>query len=409
MQGSALSWIDFSEKDRRKMLDIVALFQERDTRDELGIGSIRDAFADILFPGTSTIQTRARYMLFVPWIYLRREKYKTSSSRISGLARSDEINLIKALIKGGESEGVIGIEAGKHLQRLPSSVYWAGLNRWGIRRFNGSVAQYCHSLDYFYRSSQSITLDDDQEPLFGNVPTNWDPGIPEMPTDLFTETTLSLSLEEAEYLAERTIFSCKSSLLAHLVDRSSRVKSVVKFIWLHPDREGFPPQLEEIVENARKFSKIMQGAALMYNLMLAEKGNYMEWRAEYQDKFEAWSSSIKQELDLFKNWDLNRFWDLATSEGARIGFRTRQFVSQWIGLILRFASSFDVLKSKDARCLIEEREFFLKRGRARLRNPRQLELWRGASGTAPLDYRWSIVRVMLNDILLGRGRSGGDD
>ncbi len=131
MQDSALSWIDFSEKDRRKMLDVVALFRERDTRDELGLGSIRDAVADILFPGTSTIQTRARYMLFVPWIYLRREKFKTSSSRIARMARSDEISLIKALMKGGESEGVIGIEAGKHLQRLPSSVYWAGLNRWG--------------------------------------------------------------------------------------------------------------------------------------------------------------------------------------------------------------------------------------------------------------------------------------
>ena len=77
MQDSDLSWIDFSQKDRRRMLDVVALFRERDTRDELGIGSIRDAFADILFPGTSTIQTRVRYMLFVPWIYLRREKYET--------------------------------------------------------------------------------------------------------------------------------------------------------------------------------------------------------------------------------------------------------------------------------------------------------------------------------------------
>jgi hypothetical protein len=50
---SAFVWLDYSERERRKMLDLVDLFREHDTRDELGIGSVRDAFADMLFPGTS--------------------------------------------------------------------------------------------------------------------------------------------------------------------------------------------------------------------------------------------------------------------------------------------------------------------------------------------------------------------
>ena len=68
---SAFVWLDYSERERRKMLDVVDLFGEHDTRDELGIGSVRDAFADMLFPGTSTIMTRARYFLLVPWTYQR--------------------------------------------------------------------------------------------------------------------------------------------------------------------------------------------------------------------------------------------------------------------------------------------------------------------------------------------------
>jgi hypothetical protein len=52
---------------------ILALFRERDTRDELGVGVIRDLLADEFFPGTSTIQTRLRYMFFVPWIYQQLE------------------------------------------------------------------------------------------------------------------------------------------------------------------------------------------------------------------------------------------------------------------------------------------------------------------------------------------------
>lgn len=37
--------------------------------DPLGLGPVRDALSETLFPGISTIQTRARYFPFVPWIY----------------------------------------------------------------------------------------------------------------------------------------------------------------------------------------------------------------------------------------------------------------------------------------------------------------------------------------------------
>lgn len=57
--ASHFAWVDFSEEDRQRVLDVVRLFREQDTRDEIGIGIIRDAFADFFFPGTSTIQTRA--------------------------------------------------------------------------------------------------------------------------------------------------------------------------------------------------------------------------------------------------------------------------------------------------------------------------------------------------------------
>jgi len=66
---SVLAWIDHDSKARERTLRILSLFQEKESRDELGLGSVRDSFADQLFPGTSTIQTRLRYMLFVPWIY----------------------------------------------------------------------------------------------------------------------------------------------------------------------------------------------------------------------------------------------------------------------------------------------------------------------------------------------------
>lgn len=58
---SRLTWIDHDSQARERSLRILALGRVKESRDELGIGGIRDSIADQLFPGTSTIQTRLRY------------------------------------------------------------------------------------------------------------------------------------------------------------------------------------------------------------------------------------------------------------------------------------------------------------------------------------------------------------
>ena len=55
----SIGWIDFSKDERNKVLNVIHLLDEQGAVDELGIGTIRDAFADYFFPGTSTVQTRA--------------------------------------------------------------------------------------------------------------------------------------------------------------------------------------------------------------------------------------------------------------------------------------------------------------------------------------------------------------
>jgi Family of unknown function (DUF6361) len=96
----------------------------------------------LLFPATSTIQTRARYFLFIPWIYQELERRRTLPADIERLARRDEIRLIHALEHGGETDGIIGTLAQDKLASLPSSIYWAGLGRLGSRGFALSQEQY---------------------------------------------------------------------------------------------------------------------------------------------------------------------------------------------------------------------------------------------------------------------------
>src|SRR5882762_6519151 len=105
---SEFVWLDYSEKDRRRMLEVVDLFKEHDTRDELGIGGVRDAFADQFFPGTSTIMTRARYFLLVAWTYRSLEKRRVSSAQIAERARRAETNVIETIESSDDKEGNIG-------------------------------------------------------------------------------------------------------------------------------------------------------------------------------------------------------------------------------------------------------------------------------------------------------------
>jgi hypothetical protein len=78
-------------------------------------------------------------MLFIPWLFRMLEGRDVLESQLRTEARALEIRLADALKRGGETNGVIGRDAGLRLQRLPSSVYWAGLGAWGIRLFPGST------------------------------------------------------------------------------------------------------------------------------------------------------------------------------------------------------------------------------------------------------------------------------
>ena len=75
----------------------------RRARDELGLGVIRDAFVDRLFPGTSTIRTRARYFLFVPWLFRMLKPADCEPERFAQRTRQLQDQLRRSLMKGNQS------------------------------------------------------------------------------------------------------------------------------------------------------------------------------------------------------------------------------------------------------------------------------------------------------------------
>ncbi|AHF00149.1 hypothetical protein THITH_10510 [Thioalkalivibrio paradoxus ARh 1] len=47
-----LTWIDLTAADRTRVRQVLDLFAEQGTVDELGLGSLRHALSNALFPGT---------------------------------------------------------------------------------------------------------------------------------------------------------------------------------------------------------------------------------------------------------------------------------------------------------------------------------------------------------------------
>ena len=103
-----LTWVDLTASDRDRMRRVLDLFNEKGTLDEMGLGSLRDTVSDALFPGTSYIQTRLRYVLFVPWLCQRLEDKRVSSADVEQVARRKEIDLIRPLERSDDNESIIG-------------------------------------------------------------------------------------------------------------------------------------------------------------------------------------------------------------------------------------------------------------------------------------------------------------
>lgn len=398
---SSFAWLDYSESERRKMLDVIELFGERATRDELGLGGVRDAFADLLFPGTSTIQTRARYFLFVPWLYLELERKQTPSAKAAQRGREFEARLMRAVGESGDSKGLIGRVAGASVQRLPSSVYWQGLAVWGLRVSAGSQAEYHRSLDAFYvrrRGRKASRPDFDGEAEDDPDLHNWHPGLPDPPPGFPDGASFALTRPEAAYLRDRVLHACPRSLLAHLLRERTPVGD---FAWAWDLSESVPADLREALAHGRNFSEALHGAQLLYNLVLAEAKGHEEWVDGYREELAEWRVRVGTRSDELAGWDLARFWAIVYRQNPRVSARATGFVDRWVAIV-RGAASLDALADDEsARELVKRREVQLKGALARTRGGRPLEIWEGRSGADQIDLRWAAARRIVSDVLDG--------
>ena len=392
---STLTWLDHDPAARERSLRILALFRERDSRDELGLGAIRDSLSDRLFPGTSTIQTRLRYMLFVPWVYQTLEERHTSSDKIASRARQFELDLIAPLLDTDDQSGVFGAGVGRGLKRLPSEVYWSGLGEWRIRRFVGSISQYHASLDRIYsvRKQQQDHVDVDE--TMGSGTETWHPRLPRPPEGFPTELDFALTTEEAEFLQDCIQMHHGGSFLGWLAREGCTGEA--EFPWTHRDHDRFPENVKKLLRHAHLFSDVMLGASILYNLMLAELDERTELADEHKERIKQWETGL--DMEAVSRWLLTDFWKSTENSGHTIKLRTKDFVKKWVNFVKRNPKDLD--RNSDARRLVKIRETQLKKGRSRFENARAREQWGGHAGDRPMTFRWPTVRRFLDDLTDG--------
>ena len=401
MTPASLSWLDYSEADQRRAREIIAMFSQRESRDELGLGRIRDALSDTLFPGTSVLLTRARYFLFVPWLFREGARRGRVGSRLASWVEHRERELIGALRNGGDLDGLIGRFAGVAVQNLPSTIYWISLRRFGILRHQGTVAQVVGL-------RQDSHPPDDATEFLGFSDALWAPSMPDPPSNFFSfeRCDFDLTRDEATWLAERIVDATPGTLLQFLVARGYRDLARSEFVWELPEISAAPGTVCEAIDEARRFSTAMHGAMLLYNVLLAERAEAMGLsehegrRDHYVSLLRSWCREIGA-TDI-GSWDLNGLWALVATSGRPATLSTRYFVTEWIDRV-RQGVPHDLSEDRVCREQLRKREYQQKRGQARLRNDRLMQQWGGAAGTGRLNFRWPFISPLLEDIAKARG------
>lgn len=416
--ASTFSWLAYDEGEAEELRRLVEAFGDKGTLDPIGFGSIRDGVADQLFPGISTIQTRARYFVLVPRIFQALEAERVPPDEFPERRRQAEIELIDALLRGQQQAGasssdpewlgIIGRNVRDGIRTTPAVIYWNGMWTFRIRRFPGATAEHSRRLAAHYRGGSGPRLDEDGQPIDGGSHL-WDPAVPRAGEFPDAVESFQLTGEESDYLTERMQQTCPDSVLAAMLLYPDAL-SDADAPWDIPPTS---PQLEQLVTNARFFSVLIHGLQLLYNRLLLQRAaadldaaSDTERIDEVDEGLADWRANVA-ELGAGRLEALSRFDTLVQhirGDGSRVPQATVEFFRAWIHDAADDPEQ--ALSNPRHAEAVRVRERQLKGQLAKLTSRPALEAW-ATSGelqaVGRLNYRWSNAHRIVSDIVAARG------
>lgn len=407
---AGLGWIDFSPEHRDKVASVIDLLKPQGRVDELGIGIIRNALSDVLFPGTSTIQTRAKYFFIIPRIfkdYQTKYENKKAKPKLKNYLRERENHTIRVLAekyRDTDEQGIIGITlAGTHksreLARKPSSIYWSGLRLFRIIKTGLSLTEYIAKHDKQDTCIDLLTITDDEkgddrdagyEDAFGI-------SLPDNNKDWDSDLSIELEYEEASFLRDKIIDNQNDKLIGQvlndkkLMDVFTKVKNFKDMCDVLIEK-SIPDETKTYLKLAKDFDKIIHGAHIRYNILLQERFGTDEKLDEFTRMWDDWWHQIKEDNARIQSFDENLLFELSYT----LKPFTKIFVQNWIEG-LRESKPVDYFNR-----LVADQEKVNKGGKARLRlgATEKVSDWIGIDG---LSYRFSAARTIVSDIKHGLG------
>ena len=394
-----LGWIDFSKSERNKVLSVLDLLSEAGTLDELGIAPIRDGYANIFFPGTSTIQTRAKYFMIVPYA-LKDMEYSSESNPNRILKAFDEIEKScgkRFMANGGDTNGIIGSRSlgqGKWVKRTPADIYWAGLRNYGI--FTGgklSLAEYVRAMCALKNQKATLTKLGNRNDTEDSDSDDKDAGdlfrmqfwhIPTYTPDWEDDLDIKLTEGEGDFLKRQIILTYPDSMMAYILKNNmTEILEAEEFAALDSMIHLFPDEIQADYVLARHFSGFLYVLRTIYNIIVSD-GKNSEANSQW--------SMLKSLLQEIADVDLEAVF-------GRLQVFSNSFLCNFLRKEkeLMIAGDLEGMKSE-----IRRRERELKQTRAKTMHPGEFSTEEWYGGRA-LDYRFGNAKVIMRDIFESEG------
>ena len=382
------------------MLSVLDLLSESGTLDELGTAPIRDGFANLFFPGTSTIQTRAKYFMIVPYA-LKDLEYSSETNPNRMLRTLDEVERKcgeKLIGNGEDTDGIIGsrsLAQNKWVKRTPADIYWAGLRNFGI--FTGgtlSLSEYIRAMCALKNQKATITkLGNRNDNADADEGDDKDAGelfrmqfwkIPTYKDSWMEDLSIKMSSEEGAFLRQQIITAYPDSMLAFILRNSVTEIFVCKtFQELESLIKIFPEQIQNDYSLAYAFSSFLLVLRVVYNIVVSaglnEAANALweKFQPDISELADVDLDAVFARLSVYRNVSLCAF--LRKAQG------------------LMKNADLDGLKTE-----IKRRERELKTSRAKTLHPGEFDrdAWFGGG---ELDYRFGNAKVIIGDIFESEG------
>jgi hypothetical protein len=421
---SIAGWMDISPAALRKLRAGLEL-QDKSVLDEMGVGAIHTGYADAFFPGTSVLHTRARYLLFVPWVYLELASRKTAPERVRDRKEHIEQWLTERLREREQRQGIIGGAVYPNPPAQPADfTYWSALRtyrlydgvpraqllaRWDFRRVVRRDDVY-HRDDTFEQSSLGCF---DVPPL----PRWWMKGD--------AEVTFRLERGEALYLQEKLAQRDPPSLLGMAASMlGKRARPSARELWeddfTHRAAEALdarhggaglrPGSAQAAIARARDASALALVVRAIYAALVE--------RLHEQDLQQSGRLPLPEGIEQCRE-RLRSYWtdeDSPIHDACRLSLdelgadievppllrKLLAFVQERLRAVRRASQVEALLLDDTARELFTRIEGIRKGTRARLPlregRSRRANFGPDTVRVRKIDYRWSVVAQLLIDI-----------